>query len=182
MEDSPMFRTVRFALLAAPLMLAACANKNPKTEPRAEEYSYTPTSTGRSPDTTTGTTSTTYNPSTTDTGSTYTASTYTPPSNPAPTATPYTPPPAAPAGDTYGSTSSTMRVADEPLSPAKSRSRSNGSTAGGKTYTVKKGDTLGGIAQKHYGSASKWERIYNANKTKVSDPKKLRVGTKLIIP
>ena len=32
-------------------------------------------------------------------------------------------------------------------------------------YTIKKGDTLWGIAKKFLGSGTKWELIYNANKT-----------------
>lgn len=51
-----------------------------------------------------------------------------------------------------------------------------------RSYTVQKGDTLSEIAKKYYGDANKWRTIYNANKSKISDPKKLKVGTKLIIP
>lgn len=32
-------------------------------------------------------------------------------------------------------------------------------------YTIKSGDTLWGISQKFYGTGTKWELIYNANKT-----------------
>lgn len=41
---------------------------------------------------------------------------------------------------------------------------SSGST-GGKTHTVKSGDTLWALAQKYYGSGAKHGTIYNANKT-----------------
>lgn len=34
-----------------------------------------------------------------------------------------------------------------------------------ETYTVKKGDTLWGIAQKYLGSGTKWPQIYNLNKS-----------------
>lgn len=33
-----------------------------------------------------------------------------------------------------------------------------------QTYTIKSGDTLWAIAQKHYGTGTKWESIYSANK------------------
>ena len=53
------------------------------------------------------------------------------------------------------------------------------------TYTVIAGDTLSGIAQKHYGSAAreKWMAIYEANKELIGDnPNLIRVGQKLRIP
>lgn len=36
--------------------------------------------------------------------------------------------------------------------------------SGTDTYTVKKGDTLWEISEKHQGAGSKWEKIYDANK------------------
>lgn len=43
-----------------------------------------------------------------------------------------------------------------------------------KTYTVKSGDTLWGIAQKFYGAGSKWKTIYNANKEIIESTAKKR--------
>ena len=41
------------------------------------------------------------------------------------------------------------------------------------SYKVKSGDTLWGIAKKHYGDGSKWNKIYNANKSAIeADAKK----------
>lgn len=45
--------------------------------------------------------------------------------------------------------------------PATKRSQTQSSQ---KTYTVKKGDTLWEISEKHQGAGSKWEKIYDANK------------------
>ncbi len=56
------------------------------------------------------------------------------------------------------------------------------STVGGEDYIVQKGDTLSGIAKAHYKSASKWQKIYDANKDVISNPKTLKPGTKLRIP
>ncbi|PLW70702.1 peptidoglycan-binding protein LysM [Pseudohalioglobus lutimaris] len=49
-------------------------------------------------------------------------------------------------------------------------------------YTVKSGDTLGKIAQEHYGEASKYTVIFEANKPMLSDPDKIFPGQQLRIP
>ena len=51
-----------------------------------------------------------------------------------------------------------------------------------KFHIVLKGQTLSMISQKYYGSAGKWQKIFDANKRTIKDPNKLRLGTKLIIP
>ena len=51
----------------------------------------------------------------------------------------------------------------------------------GEEYVVKSGDNLGKIAQKFYGDARRADVIVRAN-PKLTDPNRLRVGTKLVIP
>ncbi|MFA6290583.1 MAG: LysM peptidoglycan-binding domain-containing protein [Victivallales bacterium] len=51
-----------------------------------------------------------------------------------------------------------------------------------QTYTIQKGDTLSNIAKKMYGKASKWNVILDANKDKISDAGKLKVGMTINIP
>lgn len=51
-----------------------------------------------------------------------------------------------------------------------------------KTYTVKKGDTLWGIAKKYYGNGAKYPTIYNANKGKIKNPNIIYVGQVFTIP
>jgi peptidoglycan-associated lipoprotein len=51
-----------------------------------------------------------------------------------------------------------------------------------KEYTVKKGDSLWIIAQKELGSGHRWNNIYELNKDKIKNPKKLRVGQTIVIP
>jgi len=49
-------------------------------------------------------------------------------------------------------------------------------------YTVQSGDTLSGIAKKVTNGALSYQQIFNANKDKLSDPDKIQVGQKLVIP
>jgi nucleoid-associated protein YgaU len=50
-------------------------------------------------------------------------------------------------------------------------------------YVVQPGDTLRSIAQDHYGDASQWPRIYDANRDVIgSDPDALQAGTTLKLP
>ena len=56
------------------------------------------------------------------------------------------------------------------------------STPSPRTYTVQAGDSLSRISKQFYGDANKYMTIFNANKDKMSDPDKLKIGTELIIP
>jgi nucleoid-associated protein YgaU len=49
-------------------------------------------------------------------------------------------------------------------------------------HTVKSGDTLSGIAKKLLGNANRYMEIFNANKDQLTDPDKIQVGQKLVIP
>jgi nucleoid-associated protein YgaU len=68
--------------------------------------------------------------------------------------------------------SSTAPHAPEPVA-------TNGS---GKTYVVVKGDSLSKIAKREYGDASKWRRIYEANKDLIKDPDLIYPGQELKVP
>lgn len=50
------------------------------------------------------------------------------------------------------------------------------------TYTVKKGDTLSAIAQQHYGKASRWHAIFEANRDQIDNPDLIRPGQVLKLP
>jgi len=58
--------------------------------------------------------------------------------------------------------------------------RPRDTSAGGNTYTIAQGDTLYGIAMKHYGDARGAQIIEAANPG--LNPKALRVGDKIIMP
>ena len=50
------------------------------------------------------------------------------------------------------------------------------------TYTVAKGDNLSKIAKQHYGNASKWPLIFEANRDQLDDPDRIKPGQVLKIP
>jgi nucleoid-associated protein YgaU len=50
------------------------------------------------------------------------------------------------------------------------------------THVVAKGDTLGKISKQYYGSASKYPKIFDANRDILDDPNKIRPDQKLVIP
>ena len=49
-------------------------------------------------------------------------------------------------------------------------------------YEIVSGDTLGAIAKRYYGNASKYVKIFEANKDIISDPNKIYPGQKIRIP
>lgn len=49
-------------------------------------------------------------------------------------------------------------------------------------YTVERGDTLSGIAKQHYGDASKYPVIFEANRPMLEDPDRIYPGQVLRIP
>ncbi|AIZ64815.1 hypothetical protein PK28_16085 [Hymenobacter sp. DG25B] len=56
-------------------------------------------------------------------------------------------------------------------------------TTQGDSYTVVSGDSLSKIAKHHYGDASKWHQIYDANKATIgSNPDHIEVGQVLNLP
>ncbi|MDQ3129228.1 MAG: LysM peptidoglycan-binding domain-containing protein [Acidobacteriota bacterium] len=55
-------------------------------------------------------------------------------------------------------------------------------SAGGRTYVVRRGDTLGKISQRFYGTTRSYMRIYDANRDRMSSPGSVEVGQELIIP
>ncbi len=67
----------------------------------------------------------------------------------------------------------------EPVLPEEPRAKLAGS---GKSYTVKKGDTLSIISRKFYGDSGQWKKIYDANKSRIKNPNILIPGTELTIP
>jgi nucleoid-associated protein YgaU len=57
-----------------------------------------------------------------------------------------------------------------------------GTPSAAKTYTVKAGDTLSGIAKEHLGSAGAYMKIFELNKDQLTDPDKIKPGQVLRLP
>jgi LysM repeat protein len=51
-----------------------------------------------------------------------------------------------------------------------------------RIHVVEKGETLSRIAQKYYGKAGGYKRIFDANRDVLSDPDEIRPGQRLRIP
>jgi nucleoid-associated protein YgaU len=62
------------------------------------------------------------------------------------------------------------------------RSGSSSTAAPARTYTVVAGDSLSKIAKREYGDASKWHRIFEANRDKIQDPDLIHPGQVLNLP
>lgn len=82
-------------------------------------------------------------------------------------------------------------VADELTAPApaaapKAATASAAATAApaaqDEFYEIKSGDTLGKIAKQHYGSASKYMKIFEANRDIIDNPDRIYPGQKIRIP
>ncbi len=49
-------------------------------------------------------------------------------------------------------------------------------------HKIRANDSLYKLAKKYYNDESKWEKIYQANRNKMSDPDSLTIGQELLIP
>lgn len=52
----------------------------------------------------------------------------------------------------------------------------------GQSYRIRSGDTLWGLAEKHYGDGSQYNKIAEANKDLIKNPHKINAGWEIIIP
>lgn len=51
-----------------------------------------------------------------------------------------------------------------------------------KRYKVQQGDTLSSISQKIFGTANRWQEIYDLNRHLLKSPAHLKIGQELIVP
>lgn len=66
--------------------------------------------------------------------------------------------------------------------PAKAQAAAAGAASSSRTYKVQPGDSLSKIAKEFYGNATEYNKIFEANRDKLSDPNKVQVGQELVIP
>jgi len=72
---------------------------------------------------------------------------------------------------------------DPSLAPQQTQSAAaSAGASSGRTYKVAPGDTLSKIAKEYYGNANDYNKIFEANRDKLSDPNKIQVGQELVIP
>ncbi|MFG0320529.1 MAG: LysM peptidoglycan-binding domain-containing protein [Planctomycetota bacterium JB042] len=66
--------------------------------------------------------------------------------------------------------------------PAPRRATRTLPTPKARTHRVEEGDTLSAIALRYYGDARLWDRILQANRGRISDARRLRIGAVLNLP
>ncbi len=66
--------------------------------------------------------------------------------------------------------------------PAQAAGAAAGSSGSGRTHRVQAGDSLSKIAQEYYGNGNEYNKIFEANRDKLSDPNKIQIGQELVIP
>jgi nucleoid-associated protein YgaU len=78
--------------------------------------------------------------------------------------------------------SADIRVTGGPSAPATAPAKPAVGKTDSKTYTVKAGDTLSGIAKEHLGNAGAYMKIFELNKDQLKDPDEIKPGQVLRLP
>ncbi len=84
--------------------------------------------------------------------------------------------PAAPAFQGHQVTRAHLTSRDHLISRDHRDAATHPGRGAARTYTVRTGDTLSGIAQRFYGHASDWPWLYHINQGKISDPNLIYTG------
>lgn len=80
----------------------------------------------------------------------------------------------APAADAYDYNSGVQLAATSPAAVDP--------YTGSRSHVIAKGDTLYGLARMYYNDVARWKDIYEANRPSITDPNRIRIGQKLVIP
>jgi len=81
--------------------------------------------------------------------------------------------------DTYDPATDTAAA---PVEPYPAYPKTSGATSGSRYHTVQKKDTLYSLARQYYNDQHRWKDIYEANRSEIGDPNKIRIGQRLVIP
>lgn len=82
----------------------------------------------------------------------------------------------------YGTKTSKVSKTSTKAEPPKAKRAPGKNEPKAESYTVKSGDSLWNIAKKYYGDGSKWQKIYDANKSKIKSPSLIYPGQVFTIP
>jgi nucleoid-associated protein YgaU len=82
----------------------------------------------------------------------------------------------------FGDSGEALEAAEESAAAAAAPAAPAAAAAGGRTYTVKAGDTLSKIAKALTGDLNNWKAIHEANRDTIKDPNVIRPGQVLRIP
>jgi LysM repeat protein len=82
----------------------------------------------------------------------------------------------------FGFKSVVVPATAKPVAKATAAPKTTKNPKAQKTYTVKSGDTLWGIAKRFYGNGAKYPTIFNANRSKIKNPNLIYPGQVLTIP
>jgi nucleoid-associated protein YgaU len=90
---------------------------------------------------------------------------------------PIEPAPAYESYDPYVADATPTSTYAEPAAPSLAAT-----TQAPRYHTVVKRDTLYSLARKYYNDQRRWKDIYEANRSEISDPNRIYVGQRLVIP
>ncbi len=77
---------------------------------------------------------------------------------------------------------SRLRDLAEKKGQSKNQKRKEKKSVGTRSYTVRKGDTLSGLAKKFLNDSNSWQTIYAMNRGVLSRPESLREGQEIQVP
>jgi nucleoid-associated protein YgaU len=83
---------------------------------------------------------------------------------------------------TYSDLIADITVNEAAAQKAQAAGATSNAGTNARTYTVKPGDSLSKISREFYGDANKYQKIFEANRDKLSDPNKVQPGQELVIP
>jgi len=76
----------------------------------------------------------------------------------------------------------TLRIPELNKPTSEPVSTSSAIPANATTHVIQDGETLSDIANDYLGSPHKWMQIWEANKSRISNPDRLKVGVSIVIP